>query len=75
MSRSEIIPVLKDIREQVDRVEAAMGQLDAACSTVGTAEGEDLAAAHSASLEIAAKLTKAASVILLFCRDIENAQK
>jgi hypothetical protein len=75
MAANEIIPVLKDISEQIDRLEVALKQLDAACPADGTAEAADLAAAHAASVQVAAKLTKAASVVLLLCRDIENARR
>lgn len=75
MAAHGIIPVLKDIGGQIDRLDVAMRQLDAAFAVDGTAEDADLAAAHASAVHVAAKLTKAASEMLLLCRDIENARR
>jgi hypothetical protein len=74
MAANAITPVLKDISEQTDRLEMAVAQLDAARS-FDTAGDSELSAAHTAAVLVAAKLTKAASAILLLCRDIDSARR
>ena len=73
MAADKIMPLLKEIGEQVDRLEIALTQLDAA--NLAAAENADLAAIHSATVHNAAKLAKLASQLLLLCGRIDTAQK
>jgi hypothetical protein len=73
MAADKIMPLLKEIGEQVDRLEIALTQLDAA--NLAAAESADLAAIHSAAVHNAAKLAKAASELLLLCGRIDTARK
>lgn len=75
MAANGIVTVLKDMREQIEGLEIALTQPEAACLAQGMAGEPDLAAAHTAALHIAAKLAKAASEVLFLCGPIDNARK
>ncbi|MFZ0572543.1 MAG: hypothetical protein WCD20_11600 [Rhodomicrobium sp.] len=75
MAAIRILPVLRDVREQIDALEIALAQLDATPLPGGAAEAADLASAHTVALDIAAKLAKAASEALSLCRRIDGAQR
>jgi cupin superfamily acireductone dioxygenase involved in methionine salvage len=75
MAANRTITVLKDIAERIDGLEITLKQLDAAQLIEGGAEAADLAEAHTAALQIASKLTKAASEAVLLYGRIDRARR